>query len=98
MIPDRQELAGLHEVSELLGLSKPAVRYRASEHMDFPEPMAHLRSGPVWLHADIIEYARQRDRVFHEQPGVRYLARHGVPNREPEVITRSQRITEEKRS
>ena len=74
----------------MLGLSRPAVKYRSNEHQDFPEPMAHLRSGPVWLHADILAYARERSRVFYEQPGVKFLARHGVPNREPAVVTRKR--------
>ena len=84
------ELVGLHEVSELLGLSKPAVRYRASEHMDFPEPLARLRSGPVWARDDIVSYARECDRVFHEQPGVKHLARYGTPNREPARVTKQR--------
>ena len=39
-------LIGLYEVSKMLGLSRPAVKYRSHEHQDFPEPLAQLRSGP----------------------------------------------------
>ena len=66
-VPDI-ELVGLFEVSEMLGLSRPAVSYRASEHQDFPEPLAQLRSGPVYGRADIVAYARERARVLLSSP------------------------------
>ena len=74
----------------MLGLSRPAVKYRSNEHQDFPEPLAQLRSGPVYDRDDIVAYARERACVFFEQPGVKFLARHGVANREPAVITRKR--------
>ena len=74
----------------MLGLSKPATSYRASEHRDFPPPLAQLRSGPVWARDDILAYARARARVFHEQPGVKHLARYGTPNREPSRVTKQR--------
>ena len=61
MVPD-QELVGLYEVAEMLGLSRPAVKYRANEHQDFPEALAHLRAGPVWSRGDIVAYALRASR------------------------------------
>ena len=50
----------------MLGLSRPAVKYRSTEHKDFPEPLAQLRAGPVWARDDILAYARSRSRF--QQP------------------------------
>jgi predicted DNA-binding transcriptional regulator AlpA len=50
------KLAGLAEVAEVLEVSKrTAVRYTA--RADFPEPVARLRSGPVWLEDDVRRWA-----------------------------------------
>lgn len=40
-------LGGVHEVAELLGISKPALADRRRGR-DFPKPLAELRAGPVW--------------------------------------------------
>jgi predicted DNA-binding transcriptional regulator AlpA len=59
------QLAGLAEVAELLGVSKrTATRY--SLRSDFPEPVARLRAGPVWLEEDILAWARSSPQP---QPG-----------------------------
>ena len=51
------KLAGLAEVAELLGVSKrTATRYSVRD--DFPEPVARLRAGPIWLEEDVLGWAR----------------------------------------
>jgi len=51
------KLAGLAEVAELLGVSRrTATRY--TSRSDFPEPVARLRSGPVWLENDVLDWAK----------------------------------------
>ena len=58
--PERLELCVIAEISELLGLSAPAVKYRAGNHQDFPQPLAQLRSSPIYSSAEIVAYARER--------------------------------------
>jgi chromosome partitioning protein len=51
------ELLGLAEVAELLGVTKrTATRY--ARRPDFPEPIARLRAGPIWLKKDVVAWAR----------------------------------------
>lgn len=56
MAPD--ELAGLAEVAEILGVPKrTAARYSA--RVDFPEPLDRLASGPVWRRVDVERWGRE---------------------------------------
>jgi chromosome partitioning protein len=49
------KLAGLAEVADLLNVSRrTASRY--TRRKDFPQPIARLRSGPIWLETDVIEW------------------------------------------
>jgi len=51
------KLVGLAEVADVLGVSKrTAARY--TTRSDFPEPVARLRAGPVWLEEDVLAWAR----------------------------------------
>jgi hypothetical protein len=59
------ELVGLAEAAELLGISKAALwerRYgrcdQANRPPSFPEPVAVLKCGPIWLRGQIEEYKR----------------------------------------
>src|SRR4051812_37550668 len=61
----RLALAGLAEAALLLGISKQALSERrrpsalAGGRVVFPEPVAELACGPIWLRAQLLEYARQ---------------------------------------
>jgi predicted DNA-binding transcriptional regulator AlpA len=47
-----EQLVGLAEVADLLGVSKrTASRY--ANRPDFPDPIGRLRAGPVWRKSDI---------------------------------------------
>lgn len=50
------QLAGLAEAVELLGTRKTTVVHYVSRE-DFPEPVARLAIGPVWLVEDVEECA-----------------------------------------
>jgi len=53
-----EELAGMEEIAELLGVAKvTAKRYGARD--DFPEPVAVLAGGRVWLREDVLEWAER---------------------------------------
>lgn len=52
------ELAGVAEVAEVCRVPKrTAIRY--TQRPDFPEPLDRLAAGPVWLRADVEEWARR---------------------------------------
>jgi hypothetical protein len=52
------DLAGLAEVAEILGTSRPQAS-RWIER-DGPEPVARLRATPVWRRPDVERWAKQR--------------------------------------
>lgn len=53
-----EELAGLSEIAEMLGVTTRTVQ-RYMEREDFPEPLGVLAAGRVWLRADIDRWAKQ---------------------------------------
>jgi hypothetical protein len=64
------ELVGLAEAAELLGLSKAALcerRHRTHQPGDrlppFPEPVAVLRCGSIWMREQIEAYAAEAARL-----------------------------------
>jgi hypothetical protein len=54
------ELVGVHEVAEMLGITKGAVGARRRGR-SFPAPLAELRCGPIWGRWQIEEYVVKRD-------------------------------------
>jgi predicted DNA-binding transcriptional regulator AlpA len=52
-------LLGLHEVAELLRVTKrTAARY--TRRADFPEPIERLAAGPIWRRRDVEAWAKKR--------------------------------------
>jgi hypothetical protein len=62
------DLLGLAEAAELLGLSTAATLRRLERAG--VEPLARLRCGPIWRRRDIVEYARRRSAEYVERPSV----------------------------
>lgn len=60
--PTMPDLVSSVEAAELLGVSRQRVHQLASEHPDFPEPLATLRTGPLWVRAGIESFAERWDR------------------------------------
>ena len=59
--PAVPELVGIQEVAELLEVTKQrasSLRHLAS----FPQPVAQLASGPIWLRSDLTTFERSWDR------------------------------------
>ncbi|SCE88034.1 hypothetical protein GA0070558_111139 [Micromonospora haikouensis] len=53
------ELVGAHEIRIMLGgISKQRV-YVITSHRNFPEPVADLMQGKVWLKADVQAWIKQ---------------------------------------
>lgn len=56
-MPPEQELLGLSEVAELIGASRQTVSNWRQRRGDFPDPVADLKSGPIWTREDVVEWA-----------------------------------------
>jgi predicted DNA-binding transcriptional regulator AlpA len=54
------EHVGVHELAELLGISRQRVYVLQKTYDDFPEPAAQLRSGPVWHRGDVETWEKTR--------------------------------------
>lgn len=58
-------LAGVHEVAQFLGISKPALYdRRVTADPAFPQPIATLRCGPIWDLDEVEAYESERRRRF----------------------------------
>lgn len=55
-----QELVGIHEIAALGKVSRAAVNNWRSRFVDFPQPIAELRAGPVFRRDQVIEWLRRR--------------------------------------
>jgi hypothetical protein len=56
------DLVGLTEAVELAGIGR-ALSLRRQQHSNFPEPVADLRSGPVWFRSQIKSYLAHKRKV-----------------------------------
>jgi predicted DNA-binding transcriptional regulator AlpA len=54
---------GVAEVKKLLGVSRQRVHQILREDASFPEPVAELESGRIWLRADVEAWARRAGRI-----------------------------------
>lgn len=50
-------LVGVAEIAELVGVSKQVIANWRSRKADFPQPVADLKSGPVWSREAIVSWA-----------------------------------------
>lgn len=53
-------LVGVAEIAKLSGVTPQAVTNWRRRHADFPEPLAELKSGPVWWNIDIVRWLKER--------------------------------------
>ncbi len=53
-------LATLSDIAEALGVSRQTVWNWTRRHADFPVPLAHTASGPVWSVREVERWARAR--------------------------------------
>src|SRR6266566_4495111 len=51
------ELLGLSELADLLGVTRQTVANWRSRRRDFPTPVADLKSGPIWTRSGITKWA-----------------------------------------
>src|SRR5260221_3624752 len=55
---DSMNLVGMAEVAELLAVTEQALTNWRNRNISFPEPIAELRSGPVWKRDDVIAWGK----------------------------------------
>jgi prophage regulatory protein len=54
-------LAGLHEVGELIGVSRQRADQLARQ-VGFPKPVAELKAGRIWRRADVQRWIDAREK------------------------------------
>jgi predicted DNA-binding transcriptional regulator AlpA len=59
---DSEDLMGLTEIAELLGLSRQRTDQLARQ-VGFPVPVATLQAGRIWKREDIEAWARETGRI-----------------------------------
>lgn len=62
-----EDIVGVKEVAQMLGISRQRVNVIVQSHPDFPEPIAKLAAGRVWQRRDIVEWAKKTGRLVHER-------------------------------
>ncbi len=60
------ELVGLAEIADMLGISKQAVTNWRARKLGFPNPVATLKSGPVWSAEDMRRWAEGEGIEFEQ--------------------------------
>ena len=56
------DLVGVAEIADMLGISRQRVNAIVQTHDDFPEPVAELSAGRIWLREEILDWARRTGR------------------------------------
>ena len=57
-----EELVGAHEIRVMLGISRQRIN-QLLQKGDFPEPVARLAQGAVWLRRDVEKWMRDTGRA-----------------------------------
>lgn len=57
-----EELVGVHEAAELLGITKARLCQLARTYRDFPQPVLSLHCGRIWDVSDISDWAKRHPR------------------------------------
>ena len=58
-------ICGMSEIAVGLGISRQRAD-QLSHYKGFPEPIAHLRAGRIWLEDDVRAWADKKERTWHE--------------------------------
>ena len=51
-----EELVGLGEIAQEIGVKKQVVSNWRLRHLDFPKPIAELAMGAIWRRGDILSW------------------------------------------
>jgi len=58
-----EDLVGVAEIAERLGVGTSVVHDWRRRHADFPAPVVQLRMGLIWAWADVETWARSTSRI-----------------------------------
>ena len=62
---DIKNLVGAHEIAQLLGVARPQVVHEwRRRHVDFPEPIAQLRTALIWDWREVLRWAYTPKRIM----------------------------------
>jgi prophage regulatory protein len=62
-----EELVGVAEIAEMLGISRQRVNRIFQTHQDFPAPVAEITAGRIWRRRDVAAWIR--DNPDRQKPG-----------------------------
>ncbi|MEX0665557.1 MAG: DNA-binding protein [Acidimicrobiia bacterium] len=65
---EKLELVGVAEIADLLGVTRQRVHQLMTEQANFPEPVADLAAGKIWLKEDVVAWAETWDRRPGRRP------------------------------
>jgi chromosome partitioning protein len=54
-------IVGVSEIAELAGFTRQAILNWRTRYEDFPQPLAELKSGPIWQLSEVIKWASAHD-------------------------------------
>jgi hypothetical protein len=57
------DLVGTAEIAEMLGITRQRVNAIVQTHDDFPEPVAVLSAGRIWMRSDVLAWAKRTGRA-----------------------------------
>ncbi|MCP4308024.1 MAG: hypothetical protein GY788_24760 [bacterium] len=57
------DLVGVAEVADMLGISRQRVNAIVNTRDDFPEPVAVLTAGRIWLREEVVSWAKEDGRL-----------------------------------
>lgn len=66
--PAAQELIGLAEIAEILGVSKQRAKELADTYPDFPAPIARPAMGPIYLRPSVVAFEQRWPRKRTGRP------------------------------
>src|SRR4051794_714266 len=62
------KLVGLAEMAEMFGVTRQVVANWKARKPTFPEPVAELKSGPVWEQSSVVAWAKSEKIPLAESP------------------------------
>jgi predicted DNA-binding transcriptional regulator AlpA len=62
-VAQKLNLVGIAEIAQLIGVSRQRVDQLSRRDPDFPEPVAELHAGRIWLRQDVLHWARRTGRL-----------------------------------
>jgi hypothetical protein len=71
IVGKKLDLVSIYEISRLLGVTRQRVDKITRTDETFPEPVAEIQAGRVWLRDDVLFWANARGRQIHSDKGGR---------------------------